>query len=63
MDVEQDFPHERRRDVSHVGQGRLLGTPDEVIEQAAQWRDCGVRHMVLFNLSIAQRMMSFIGRA
>ena len=29
----------------------LNGTPDEVIEQAAQWRDCGVRYMVLMNCS------------
>jgi phthiodiolone/phenolphthiodiolone dimycocerosates ketoreductase len=32
----------------------LTGTPDEVIEQAAQWRDCGVRHMVAGNLSFMQ---------
>jgi phthiodiolone/phenolphthiodiolone dimycocerosates ketoreductase len=33
----------------------LNGTPDEVIEQAAQWRDCGVRYMVLVNASFMQR--------
>jgi phthiodiolone/phenolphthiodiolone dimycocerosates ketoreductase len=32
----------------------LAGTPDEVVEQAAQWRDCGVRYIVLFNISLAQ---------
>lgn len=32
----------------------LAGTPDEVVEQAEQWRDCGVQYMVLFNLSIMQ---------
>ena len=25
----------------------LNGTPDEVLEQAAEWRDCGVRYFVL----------------
>jgi phthiodiolone/phenolphthiodiolone dimycocerosates ketoreductase len=35
----------------------LNGTPDEVIEQAAQWRDCGVRYMVVINLSFMQRSL------
>ena len=35
----------------------LNGTPDEVIEQAAQWRDCGVRYMVLGNASLLQRSL------
>ena len=35
----------------------LTGTPDEVIEQAAQWRDCGVRYMVIGNISILQRSL------
>jgi phthiodiolone/phenolphthiodiolone dimycocerosates ketoreductase len=32
----------------------LNGTPKEVVEQAAQWRDCGVRYMVLINSSAFQ---------
>jgi phthiodiolone/phenolphthiodiolone dimycocerosates ketoreductase len=35
----------------------LNGTPEEVIEQAAQWRDCGVRYMVLINASTLQRSL------
>jgi phthiodiolone/phenolphthiodiolone dimycocerosates ketoreductase len=35
----------------------LNGTPDEVIEQAAQWRDYGVRYMVLVNFSYFQRSL------
>jgi phthiodiolone/phenolphthiodiolone dimycocerosates ketoreductase len=35
----------------------LCGTPDEVIEQVAQWRDCGVQYMVLSNLSMLQRSL------
>ena len=36
----------------------LNGTPDQVIEQAAQWRDCGVRYMVLANVSFMQRSLA-----
>jgi phthiodiolone/phenolphthiodiolone dimycocerosates ketoreductase len=32
----------------------LTGTPDEVVEQAAEWRDCGVEYPVLANLSTLQ---------
>ncbi|MGO9509034.1 MAG: hypothetical protein ACLPXZ_17440 [Mycobacterium sp.] len=35
----------------------LNGTPDEVIEQAAQWRECGVRYMVIINGSFLQRSL------
>jgi phthiodiolone/phenolphthiodiolone dimycocerosates ketoreductase len=35
----------------------LNGTPEEVIEQAAQWRDCGVRYMVLINAGTLQRSL------
>jgi phthiodiolone/phenolphthiodiolone dimycocerosates ketoreductase len=35
----------------------LNGTPDEVIDQAAQWRDCGVHYMVLINASFFQRSL------
>jgi phthiodiolone/phenolphthiodiolone dimycocerosates ketoreductase len=35
----------------------LVGTADEVIEQAAAWRDCGVRHLVLLNGSLMQRSL------
>jgi phthiodiolone/phenolphthiodiolone dimycocerosates ketoreductase len=50
--------------LSHVAQippalweTTLNGTPDEVIEQAAHWRDCGVRYMVLTNVSPLQRSL------
>ena len=32
----------------------LTGTPDEVIEQAAEWRDCGMDYPVVANLSAVQ---------
>jgi phthiodiolone/phenolphthiodiolone dimycocerosates ketoreductase len=35
----------------------LTGTPEEVLERAAQWRDCGVRYMVLTNGGPLQRSL------
>lgn len=35
----------------------LNGTPEEVIDQAAEWRDHGVRYMVLMNLSVFHRSL------
>jgi phthiodiolone/phenolphthiodiolone dimycocerosates ketoreductase len=47
----KSIPREVQRDVG------LVGTPDEVIDRAAEWRDCGVRYIVLANLSIMQRSL------
>ena len=33
----------------------LEGTPDEVLERAAEWRDCGVRYVVLANMGVMQQ--------
>jgi phthiodiolone/phenolphthiodiolone dimycocerosates ketoreductase len=33
----------------------LAGTPDEVLERATEWRDCGVRYLVLANVGVLQR--------
>jgi phthiodiolone/phenolphthiodiolone dimycocerosates ketoreductase len=32
----------------------LNGTPEEVIEQAAEWRDHGLRYLVAANVSVLQ---------
>ena len=32
----------------------LIGTPAEILERAAQWRDCGIRHFVLINGTMLQ---------
>jgi phthiodiolone/phenolphthiodiolone dimycocerosates ketoreductase len=32
----------------------LAGTPEDVVDQAAQWRDRGVRYLVVTNVSILQ---------
>lgn len=35
----------------------LTGTPDEVLEQAADWRNCGVRYIVVTNQGVVQRSL------
>ena len=40
--------------VSMLKDALLAGTPDEIIDQAAEWRDHGVRHLVVNNLSFLQ---------
>lgn len=35
----------------------LNGTPDEIVDQVAQWRDCGVRYLVLANLATVGRSL------
>jgi phthiodiolone/phenolphthiodiolone dimycocerosates ketoreductase len=35
----------------------LAGTPDEVIDRAAEWRDCGVRYLVMPHVSVLQRSL------
>jgi phthiodiolone/phenolphthiodiolone dimycocerosates ketoreductase len=40
--------------VSMLKEVLLTGTPDEVIDRAAQWRDHGVRYLVVNNVSILQ---------
>jgi phthiodiolone/phenolphthiodiolone dimycocerosates ketoreductase len=35
----------------------LNGTPDEVLDQAAQWRDSGVKYLVIVNVSLLQRSL------
>ena len=40
--------------ISIAKESFLTGTPDEVIEQAAEWRDCGMDYPVLANMSAVQ---------
>jgi phthiodiolone/phenolphthiodiolone dimycocerosates ketoreductase len=35
----------------------LHGTPDEILDQVAEWRDCGVRYFVLANLATVARSL------
>jgi phthiodiolone/phenolphthiodiolone dimycocerosates ketoreductase len=47
----KDIPSSLVRDMA------LVGTASEVVEQAAVWRDCGVRHAVLLHCSFMQRSL------
>jgi phthiodiolone/phenolphthiodiolone dimycocerosates ketoreductase len=40
--------------VSLLKEAVLTGTPEDVIDQAAQWRDHGLRYAVVLNLSTLQ---------
>lgn len=51
LDRTGEVPLEVVRDIG------LCGTPDEIIDRAAQWRDAGVRHIVLVNYGPMQRSM------
>jgi len=57
MDKQTALSHMAAIPLSLMREFLLNGTPDEVIEQAAQWRDCGVRYMVLANVSFMQRSL------
>jgi len=57
MDEQTALSHVADIPSSLVREMLLNGTPDEVIEQAAQWRDCGVRYMVVANVSFMQRSL------
>jgi phthiodiolone/phenolphthiodiolone dimycocerosates ketoreductase len=57
MDEQTALSHLAGIPSSLVREVLLNGPPDEVIDQAAEWRDCGVRYMVLINLSFFQRSL------
>jgi phthiodiolone/phenolphthiodiolone dimycocerosates ketoreductase len=57
MDAQTALSHVATVPSSLMREMLLNGTPDEVIEQAAQWRDCGVRYLVIINASLMQRSL------
>jgi phthiodiolone/phenolphthiodiolone dimycocerosates ketoreductase len=57
MDEQTALSHAAAVPSSVLREFLLNGTPDEVIEQAAQWRDNGVRYLVLINASVMQRSL------
>ena len=57
MDEQTALSHVAQVPPALLRETTLNGTPEEVIEQAAQWRDCGVRYMVLINASTLQRSL------
>lgn len=57
MDEQTALSHAAAVSTSILREMLLNGTPDEVIEQAAQWRDNGVRYFVLISASVMQRSL------
>jgi phthiodiolone/phenolphthiodiolone dimycocerosates ketoreductase len=57
IDEETALAHVAKVPPSLMREIVLNGTPDEIVEQAAQWRDCGVRHMVVANVGVMQRSL------
>ena len=57
MDEQTALSHVAQIPSALLRETTLNGTPEEVIEQAAQWRDCGVRYMVLINAGPLQRSL------
>jgi phthiodiolone/phenolphthiodiolone dimycocerosates ketoreductase len=57
MDEQTALSHVAQIPPALLREKTLNGTPDEVIELAAQWRDCGVRYVVLVNAGPLQRSL------
>jgi phthiodiolone/phenolphthiodiolone dimycocerosates ketoreductase len=54
LDEQTVLSYTKNVPVSLLKDALLAGTPDDVIDQAAQWRDHGVRYLVVNNLSYLQ---------
>jgi phthiodiolone/phenolphthiodiolone dimycocerosates ketoreductase len=54
MDEQTALSLVRQIPTAMVRDTMLNGTPSEVVEQAAEWRDCGVRYIVLGQMSFMQ---------
>ena len=58
LDEQTALDHAAAAPISLIKQYALTGTPDEVIDQLAAYRDHGVRYPVLINVSIIQPKLS-----
>jgi phthiodiolone/phenolphthiodiolone dimycocerosates ketoreductase len=54
LDRETVLSYTEKVPMSLLKEAFLTGTPDDVVAQAAHWRDTGVRYIVVANLSILQ---------
>ena len=58
FDEQTALAHTAAAPISLIRQFVLTGTPDEVIDRLAVWRDHGVRYPVLCNISVVQTKLS-----
>jgi phthiodiolone/phenolphthiodiolone dimycocerosates ketoreductase len=54
LDEQTVLSYARRVPLSLVKEFLLTGTPEDVIDQAAEWRDHGLRYLVVCNVSVFQ---------
>lgn len=54
-DQQTAIAHVDKVPVEVVRNSLLCGTPDEIVDQAAEWRDCGVRYLVIADITLMQR--------
>ncbi|MGW4101415.1 LLM class flavin-dependent oxidoreductase [Mycobacterium sp. NPDC004974] len=57
MDEQTALSHTAAVPIPLLREVLLTGTPAEIADRAAEWRDCGVRYMVLMNIGVAQRSL------
>jgi phthiodiolone/phenolphthiodiolone dimycocerosates ketoreductase len=57
MDEQTALSHVKAVPTEVVRAMVLHGTPEEIVEQAAEWRDHGLRYLVLANASTLQRSL------
>lgn len=57
MDEQTALSHIKKIPTAVVRDALLCGTPEDITDQVAQWRDCGVRYVVLANLAMLQRSL------
>ncbi|GAY14583.1 phthiodiolone/phenolphthiodiolone dimycocerosates ketoreductase [Mycobacterium sp. shizuoka-1] len=55
MDEQTALSHIKKIPTAVVRDSLLCGTPDDIVDRVAQWRDCGVRYVVLANMGMLQR--------
>ena len=58
LDEQTALSHAGAAPKSLIKQYALTGTPDEIIDRLAVWRDHGVRYFVLWNISVIQPKLS-----
>jgi phthiodiolone/phenolphthiodiolone dimycocerosates ketoreductase len=54
IDTESALSHIAQVPSTLLREATLNGTPDDIVDQAAEWRDRGVRHLTLLNVSVMQ---------
>ena len=54
IDEQTALSYTRQVPLSLLKEALLTGTPDDVVEQAAEWRDQGVRHITVGNITALQ---------